>query len=273
MDFHIPIGKKTLVMGIINVTPDSFYGGSRKEQVNEAVRCALEFEEEGADILDIGGESTRPGAQMVDTEQELRRVIPVIEEIRKKSNIPISIDTTKPEVAKKGIEFGAQIINDVSGLTYSRGIEKVAAETGAYLILMHMRGKPSDMQNYTSYSNLVEEVLEELSGSIFKALDAGVRKDKIIIDPGIGFAKTAEQNLILIKNIFRFKKSGYPVMVGISRKSFLGVYTGLEVCDRLIPTVAVNAISIFLGADIIRVHDVKEGVITAKIVDAIKNSS
>jgi len=271
LDFKIPFGKKTLVMGVINVTPDSFYQGSRKQKVDEAVRCALEFEQEGADILDIGGESTRPGAGSVDIEQELGRVIPVIDGIRKKSYIPISIDTTKPEVARKSIQCGAGIINDVSGLTYSRGMEKVASETGAYLILMHMRGKPYDMQNYTCYENLVEEVLEELSGSVTRALEAGVKKEKIIIDPGIGFAKNAEQNLILIKNISRFKKMGYPVMVGLSRKSFLGVYTGLEVRDRLVPTVAVNAISIFLGADIIRVHDVKEGVITAKIVDAIKN--
>jgi len=273
LDFQIPFGNKTLVMGIINITPDSFYGGSRKEQVNEALRCALEFEQEGADILDIGGESTRPGAEMVDTDQEIRRVIPVIEGIRKKSNIPISVDTTKSEVARRSIECGAQIINDISGLTYSRGMEKVASETGVYLILMHMRGKPSNMQDYTFYGNLVEEVHEELSESVFRALKAGVKKEKIIIDPGIGFAKTAEQNLILIKNIPRFKKSGYPVMLGLSRKSFLGFYTGLEVNERLLPTVAVNAISIFLGADIIRVHDVKEGVITAKIVDAIKNSS
>ncbi|MFW6139602.1 MAG: dihydropteroate synthase [Spirochaetota bacterium] len=260
-------------MGIINVTPDSFYQGSRLQLASRAVDRALYFQEAGADIIDVGGESTRPGAQPVSTDQELRRVIPVIDGIRKKTYVTISIDTCKPEVASRAIDSGAQIVNDVSGLKRGNSLGHVAADRGCYMVLMHMRGTPADMQEHAVYQNVCAEVSAELDESINKALEAGIPKRRIIIDPGIGFAKLAEHNLTLIKNIGLFIKKGYPVMIGLSRKSFLAPYSGASPDNRLVSTIAANAVSIFLGADIIRVHDVKEAVETARVVEAIKNAS
>ncbi len=271
MSRGIPFDKKTLVMGVINVTPDSFYSGSRVFSASEAVERALHYEQLGADIIDVGGESTRPGSKGISADEELKRVIPVIEGIRKKSDIIISVDTHKPLVAERAIECGVQIINDISGLRFSNGIEQIVAKSGTYIILMHIRGKPFDMQKRALYYNVVEEVSDELDVSIKKALTAGIKRQRIILDPGIGFAKLAEHNLHLLKGLPYLKRKGYPILIGLSRKSFLGAYTNLEPEQRLIPTVAANAISIFQGADIIRVHDVKEAVETVKIVDAIKN--
>ncbi len=268
----IPFGDKTYIMGVINLSPDSFYAGSRLTGVEEAVNRALGYEEAGADIVDIGGESTRPGSYPISVEEELKRILPVIEGIRKRSNLLISIDTYKTEVARSAIALGIHIINDITGLrsSSSEGLARLIAAAGTYVVLMHMRGMPSDMQSRATYLNVVEEVSQELDTSIDKALSAGIENEKIIIDPGIGFAKEAEHNLHLIKYLPRLKEKGYPVLIGLSRKSFLGVYTGQEPEGRLIPTVAANAISIFQGADIIRVHDVREAVDTARIADAIK---
>jgi len=265
------IGGKTLIMGVINVTPDSFYEGSRVQEKDSAVERGVFFEESGADIIDIGGISTRPGSEEIDIEGELKRVIPVIAEIRKRSKILISVDTFRPEVACQAVSNGADIINDISGLRFSNGLEYIAVKAGVYIILMHIRGKPVDMQKRAVYNNVIREVSIELDVSIEKALKAGIDRSKIILDPGIGFAKSAEHNLILIKYLPLIKKKGYPVLMGLSRKSFLGVYTDLEPEDRLIPTIAANAISIFQGADIIRVHDVKEAKITAQIADAVRD--
>ncbi len=268
---NIVFGKHTLIMGVINVTPDSFYAGSRTQSKNDAIERAFFFEKSGADIIDIGGLSTRPGSSEIDGEEELKRVIPIIEGVRKRSSILISIDTYRPEVAERAVECGADIVNDISGLSYNNGLEFVVAKAGTYIILMHIRGKPLNMQQHAVYDDVIADVSCELDNSIEKALGSGINKSKIIIDPGIGFSKSAEHNLILIKNLPLIKNKGYPILIGLSRKSFLGVYTGLSTEKRLIPTVAANAISIFLGADIIRVHDVEEAKITTRIADAIKN--
>jgi dihydropteroate synthase len=267
----IAFNGKTRIMGVINLSPDSFYTESRITSTEEAVKRALDFEMLGADIVDVGGESTRPGSKSIDINEEMRRVIPVIEGINKRGKIIISVDTYKPEVAKEAITSGAKIVNDISGLSFHNGLEQVVASTKAHIVLMHMRGRPSNMQRHTVYDDVAKEVSYELDRSIQKALDAGIEKDKIILDPGIGFAKEARHNLILIKNLPLLRKKGYPILIGLSRKSFIGAYTGLDAEQRLIPTVAANAISIFLGADIIRVHDVREAAQTVKIVDAIKN--
>lgn len=268
----LTFGDKTLIMGVINVTSDSFYADSRVLNEEKAIERGLFFIESGADIVDIGGMSTRPGSEAIDIEKELKRVIPVVKGIRSRSDVLLSVDTYNPEVAEQAVAQGADIINDISGLSFNNGLEEVVSHKGVYIILMHMRGKPADMQKRAVYNDVINEVLEELDISIEKALGAGIDKEKIILDPGIGFAKLAEHNLTLLRNLPFLKEKGYPVIVGISRKSFLGAFTGLEPEERLIPTVAANAISIFQGVDIIRVHDVKEAVITAQISDAIRNA-
>ena len=268
----LTFGDKTLIMGVINVTSDSFYADSRVLNEEKAIERGLFFIESGADIVDIGGMSTRPGSEAIDIEKELKRVIPVVKGIRSRSDVLLSVDTYNPEVAEQAVAQGADIINDISGLSFNNGLEEVVSHKGVYIILMHMRGKPADMQKRAVYNDVINEVLEELDISIEKALGAGINKEKIILDPGIGFAKLAEHNLTLLRNLPFLKEKGYPVIVGLSRKSFLGAITGLEPEERLIPTVAANAISIFQDVDIIRVHDVKEAVITAQISDAIRNS-
>ncbi|MBN2324427.1 MAG: dihydropteroate synthase [Spirochaetes bacterium] len=259
-------------MGIINVSPDSFFSGSRVYNTKRAVVRALRFEDLGADIIDVGGESTRPGASGIGIDEEKRRVLPVLEGIRKRSNVTLSVDTYKPDVAAEAIERGAAIVNDISGLRFEDGVGEVVSQAGVYIVLMHMRGRPRNMQQYTEYGNLIEDISGELDVSIDRAIEAGISKSRIIIDPGIGFAKTAEQNLQIIKHLELFKKKGYPLLVGLSRKSFLGASTGLKPEDRLVPTIAANAIAILHGADIIRVHDVKEAAETVKIADAVRRS-
>jgi dihydropteroate synthase len=265
-------GTRTLVMGVINVTPDSFYAGSRVEGTAEAVKRALEFVDAGADIVDIGGVSTRPGAAEIPPSEEMERVVPAVEGIRRRSGVPISVDTNRPEIAEAAIERGADIVNDVTGLGSRRGLEAVVRSGGAYIVLMHMRGTPLTMQGLASYADVVAEVSRELDRSIAFALQAGIPEERIIVDPGIGFAKKAEHNLTLIKNLPVFKAKGYPLLVGLSRKSFLGALTGCPPEGRLVPTIAADAIAIFQGADIVRVHDVREAVLTAKVADALKKA-
>ena len=268
----LSFGGGTLIMGVINVTPDSFYRGSRVQQREAAVERALDFEKAGADVIDIGGLSTRPGAEEIDSDEETERVCPVIEEIRKRSDVLISIDTYRSEVAGPAVACGARIVNDISGLRYDERLPDVVRSADVHIVLMHIRGRPANMQSRAKYKDVVAEISDELDFSIRTALEAGINPERIILDPGIGFAKNAEHNLALIKYLPRIKEKGYPVLIGLSRKSFLGVYTGLEPDDRLVPTVAANAISIFQGADIIRVHDVEEAKYTAAIADAIKNA-
>ncbi len=261
--------EKIRIMGILNITPDSFSDGGKFFSVPKAVEKALEMEQVGADLIDIGGESTRPGAQNVSLTQELDRILPVIQEIRKHSEIPISIDTTKPEVARLAIKEGADIINDVDGLNASGEMTEVIKEFGAGLILMHRRGTPETMQTLTQYKDVVEDVFEELDASLQEVRKQGIEMDQIVLDPGIGFAKTAEQNLELIARLARFGAWGRPVLAGPSRKSFIGNLTGKSAADRDWGSAAAVTLSIASGAHIVRVHEVEGMRDVVKVAEAI----
>ncbi len=250
------LGQKPLIMGIVNVTPDSFSDGGRFLDRDKATLHALKLADEGADIIDIGGESSRPGAERVTVEEELSRVMPVIEAISQKIDIPISIDTTKSEVASRALDAGASIVNDISALRFDEKIGSVAAEHGAYLILMHMRGTPETMQQDTKYDDIIGEISAFLKSAAQKAIGMGVSPEKIILDPGIGFGKSVDGNLTILKNLHRFLALGYPLMVGVSRKSFIGKILNLETGERLEGSIAAACYAILNGADIVRVHDV-----------------
>lgn len=270
-DFLFDFTKKTYIMGILNVTPDSFYDGGKYTRVDAAVRRGIELLEEGADIIDIGGESTRPGAEPVSEEEELRRVIPVIEELSKRVKIPISIDTYKSKVAEEAINAGASIINDISGLRFDRRMPEVAAKYGVPVVLMHIKGTPKVMQQSPHYRYLIPEIIEYLRESIVIAKEAGIDEELLIIDPGIGFGKLPEHNLEIIKNLKEFTKLGKPILIGVSRKSFIGkVLNDAPPEERLEGTMAAVAISVLNGANIVRVHDVAAISKVVKIADAIK---
>ena len=266
------LSKKPLVMGVLNVTPDSFSDGGKYFNIRSACSRALEIEREGADILDIGGESTRPGSLPVSLDDELSRIIPVIRRLKNKLKIPISVDTNKYEVANQSIREGACIINDVSGLHGDRRLAGLCAEYSTGIIIMHMKGQPRTMQKRPFYDNLLNNIKDYLKEGITTALSAGIRKESIVIDPGVGFGKTVKHNLSIIKNIDYFKQTGYPLLIGVSRKSFLGRITALDTNERLIPTIAANILAVYYGADIIRVHDVKESIAALKIAHSIKES-
>lgn len=258
-------------MGVLNVTPDSFSDGGLYLNKEKAVDHAFRLAEEGADIIDVGGESTRPGSATVPLDEEIRRTILVIETISKKLNVPVSIDTYKAEVAKRAIDAGASIINDISGLRFDPEMPGTVAEAGVPVILVHIKGKPKDMQQNPVYEALIPEIMDYLRVSIRIAEEAGIAGDKIIIDPGIGFGKTYEHNLEIIKNLEEFTMLGKPVAIGVSRKAFIGKVLGNATpSERLEGTAAAVAISIFNGANIVRVHDVKEMVKVVKIADSIK---
>jgi len=243
-------------MGILNITPDSFSDGGCYLDLKTAGAQALKLVEEGADILDLGAESTRPGALPVTAREELERLLPVLKRIRKEVLVPISIDTVRPEVAKECLEAGADIINDVSGLKRS-GLDmaKVVKKFGAGLVLMHSRGTPETMQTLASYKDVITDVMSELRESIRLATDAGVERERIVVDPGLGFAKTPEQNLEILKKISVFHELGFPILTGPSRKSFVGKVTGREVKDRMFGTAACVAACVREGVQILRVHE------------------
>ncbi|MDF2558226.1 MAG: dihydropteroate synthase [Bacillales bacterium] len=260
--FDFDFEKKTYVMGIMNVTPDSFSDGGRFNQIDQALYHAERLVRDGADILDIGGESTRPGSGFVSQDEELNRVLPIIEQISREMDIPISIDTYKSEVAKQSLRAGAHIINDVWGAKWDPLMAEVAAEYEAPIILMHNRKE-------TGYKDFIQDVITDLLGSIEIAKNAGVHSNKIILDPGIGFAKTFQQNVFLMKNLDNITNLGYPVLLGTSRKSMIGNILDLPVEERLEGTIASNCFGIQMGCRIVRVHDVKEMVRAAKVMDAI----
>jgi dihydropteroate synthase len=247
---------RPLVMGILNVTPDSFSDGNRFFSIDAAIDRALRMEQEGADVIDIGGESTRPKAPVVSVEEELRRVVPVIEAIAGRVSVPISVDTYKAEVARAACAAGAEIINDVSGLRFDSGMAQVCAESDAGVVVMHTRGRPDEMQANTVYQDLLGEVRLYLAESIALAEMAGVKPSRIVVDPGLGFAKSLAGNLELVRRLSEFKTLGHPILVGPSRKSFIGTVTGKASDDRIFGTAAVVAVSIANGASIVRVHDV-----------------
>jgi len=261
---------KTLLMGVLNVTPDSFSDGGRFFDKDKAIARALEMEEEGADIIDVGGESTRPGAKPVNQDEELDRVVPVIRSIRKVSGITISVDTRNAVVAEAAIKAGAGIINDVSGLHNDRNMAGVAAKYGCRLVVMHMKGEPENMQDDPRYTDIIAEISASLKGSVDIAAKAGVLKENIIIDPGIGFGKTVEHNLEILRRLGEFLTLGFPICVGTSRKSFLGYILGADDAkDRLIGTIATCVIAVMNGAGILRVHDVKEVREAIAITDSV----
>jgi dihydropteroate synthase len=272
-NYSLDFAAKTAVMGILNVTPDSFSDGNRYFDPLKAVEHALKMVEDGADIIDVGGESTRPGSEAVAPDEELRRVVPVIEAIAKRVAVPISIDTYKASVASAALNAGASIINDISGLKFDSDMAGVAAESGAYVIVMHIKGTPRDMQKDPVYSDLIEEVLDYLKESVRMAEAAGVERSRIIIDPGIGFGKTVDHNLQILKNLSDFRGLGLPILVGASRKTFIGkILDGAGTSERLEGTAAAVAIAVMNGADIVRVHDVKEMAKVVKVADAIKRA-
>ncbi len=249
---------RPLLMGILNLTPDSFSDGGQFQNLEKALQHACQMAEEGADLLDIGGESTRPGAEPVAVEKELNRIRPLLKRLRKRVEIPISIDTTKPEVARICLEEGGDIINDVSGLKDSGPqMANAVRDFDAGLILMHRRGNSQTMQTLTHYQDVVKEVLEELRASMQLALEAGIQEDQLVIDPGLGFAKTAEQNLEILKRLEKFHSLGRPILLGPSRKSFVGKITGRDIGEREFGTAAVVALAVMKGAQIFRIHDVK----------------
>lgn len=272
-NFEFDFLKKTYIMGIVNVTPDSFFDGGRYFDVQKAVDHALRLVDEGADILDIGGESTRPGAEPVSIDEELRRVIPVIEVISKRISIPISIDTYKARVAEETIKAGATIINDISGLRFDPEMPEVASKYKVPVVITHIKGTPKDMQKNPHYEALIPEIIEYLRNSIVIAKKAGIDENMIIIDPGIGFGKLPEHNLTIIKNLKEFSKLGKPLLVGVSRKSFIGKVLNEDSPEkRLEGTASAVAISVINGANIVRVHDVGFMRKVVRMADAIKFS-
>ncbi len=262
--YYFKIGKKIYrcreriyLMGILNITPDSFYDGGRYINIHDAVKQALKFQEEGADFIDIGGESTRPGAQRVPVKEEIKRVIPVIKKLIKKVKIPISIDTYKSEVAEAAIAEGASIVNDISGLKFDKKMAKVIAKNNATVVLMHIKGKPANMQKNPRYKNLIQEIIDYLQESINIALDAGIPFENIIIDPGIGFGKTLEHNYIILNKLQELKILNRPILIGLSRKSLIGKILNNNPEERLNGTVILNTVAVLNSANILRVHDIK----------------
>jgi len=264
------LGKQTLLMGILNITPDSFYDGGQYFGKESAIDHGIRMAEEGADILDIGGESTRPGSKPLPLEEELRRVIPVIEVLAKKLDVPVSIDTYKSAVAEMAIDAGAQIINDISGLHFDPDLGKVASKKDVPLILMHIRGTPETMQKDVHYNSLFSEILRYLKESIQRAEYAGVDPQQIVIDPGIGFGKTVEDNLLIIKNLSEFRILGKPILLGTSRKNFIGKILNAEANERLEGTLSTIAIGVLNGAHIVRCHDVLQAKKAITVADAIR---
>jgi len=262
-----------LVMGILNVTPDSFSDGGEFFDSDKAVEHGLKMAADGAAIIDIGGESTRPGSDSVSADEQIQRVTPVIEALCEKTDVPVSIDTYKFEVAKAALEAGAGIINDITALSDER-VGELAAEQHVPVVLMHMQGTPATMQIEPRYDDVVGEVLEFLLGRAKRAEQFGIPKDMIFIDPGIGFGKTAEHNLLLLRNIDKFVASGYRVLVGTSRKRFIGKITGKEKpAERIFGTAATVALCAAAGVSIVRVHDVAEMVDVVKVADKLKIQS
>jgi dihydropteroate synthase len=273
----VPLGSgtwdwsRTCVFGVVNVTPDSFYDGGRHAEPGAAIDHGVRLAEAGADVLDVGGESTRPGAQPVPPQQELERVLPVVEGLAQRTPVPISVDTYKAEVARQAVAAGATLINDISGMTLDPEMPAAAAQTGATLVLGHLRGPPAEMQDNIRFLDVVLEVSDELRARVARALSAGVEPQRIWIDPGIGFGKTAGQSLALLRGTGRVREQvGYPILVGPSRKSFIGQVTGQPAAERLMGTASAVAAVVMAGADAVRIHDVAELLPAVQVADAIR---
>lgn len=270
-DTTFSLGPMPLLMGILNVTPDSFSDGGRFLDHGKAVERALEMLDQGADIIDVGGESTRPGASPVDAKEECARIIPVIRELVSRMKAVVSVDTMKAAVARQALEAGARIINDVSALTFDPGMAQTAAESGAGVILMHMKGSPRTMQADPRYDDVVSEVREYLAARADDLTGKGLSRNRLAVDPGIGFGKTVDHNLRLIAEIEKIKSLGMPVAVGLSRKSFLGKLTGKNVEDRLAASISGVVFCVLKGVHVLRVHDVGESRDAARVAYALKS--
>ncbi|MDQ3322492.1 MAG: dihydropteroate synthase [Acidobacteriota bacterium] len=272
----IEFREKTRFMAILNVTPDSFSDGGRFFSVDDALRQAEKLIDEGADIIDIGGESTRPNSESVSSEEEIRRVAPVVEAIAKRFDIPVSIDTSKSEVAESAVNSGAEIINDISGLRFDEKTAQVAARTNAGLILMHSRGDFAAMHKQTPVENIFSEVSRVFRQIVEKAEGFGVRRENIALDIGIGFSKTFDDNLELLAKLDKFagEFAGFPLLIGVSRKSFIGkILNGIPANERINGSLAAAAVAVWNGANIVRVHDVRATVEAIRVVEAIKSKS
>ncbi len=272
------VAERIKIMGILNVTPDSFSDGGKYFDLRKAVNRGEEIADQGADIIDIGGESTRPGAEKVPLEEELKRVIPVISELAKKIKIPISIDTYKSEVAKRALAAGAKMVNDISGLSFDPEMANIVRKNKVPVVMMHIKGKPRNMQEHPQYRDVVDEIYNFFVERVNFALDSGIKKENIFLDPGIGFGKTAEHNLNILRRISEFHSLGYPLVLGTSRKSFIGkiLETGVDpvkkiygVEERLEGSLATCVWAIIQGIRILRVHDVKETKRAVKITETI----
>jgi len=263
-------GKQTYLMGVLNITPDSFSDGGDYNNLEAAFQRAAALVEAGADILDVGGQSTRPGAKQISPEAELERVIPIIKRIRKHLNVPISVDTTRAEIAQQAVQAGADLVNDISGGTFDAAMLTKVAELEVPIILMHIRGTPETMQQLTDYEDLVGDIIAVLRERIAAAEKAGIARSRLLIDPGIGFGKTAEQNLELLRQLDQFQSLGVPILVGTSRKSFIGkILKQDDPKQRVWGTASTCCAAIAQGADLLRVHDLPEMWEVSRVADAI----
>lgn len=275
---RLALGRRPLVMGILNATPDSFFPASRVDGEQGILDAALRMAADGADLLDLGGESSRPGSAYVDAAEEVRRIAPALRAIRRRSSIPISIDTRKAEVARAALDEGADIVNDISALRDDPQLGRLAADRGCPVILMHMRGTPLTMQREPHYADTISEIIAELRERIAAAKSFGVEDKAILLDPGIGFGKRTVDNLLILRGIEDFCRLGFPVVVGASRKGFIGKISGgqegpLPVEERLSGSLAAAACAAIRGADILRVHDVRETVQLVRVLSAIETAS
>jgi dihydropteroate synthase len=270
-DRVLTLGARTIVMGILNVTPDSFSDGGRCLDLASARARAIQMAEEGADIIDIGGESSRPGSAPVSVEEEIRRVVPVVEALRGATDCILSVDTRKAEVAERALEKGAHVINDISAMTHDERMPDIAKQSKAGVILMHMKGEPATMQQNPRYDDVVEEVAQWLEARLRDLSSRGIDPSSMALDPGIGFGKTMDHNMMLLRGLARLGRTGRAIVVGVSRKRFLGAITGREVGDRAAASLGAAAYAIMRGAHIIRVHDVKESCDVARVVDMLKS--
>ena len=269
-NYAFDLSQRTHIMGILNVTPDSFSDGGQFFDTQRAIEHGLAMARDGADIIDIGGESTRPYSEAVSTGEEMDRVIPVIQALAREIKIPISIDTLKAEVAQEALRLGASMINDVSALRRDSELISVAAKAGVPVILMHMKGTPEDMQRDPNYEDLIPEIYGFLEEAINRAVHGGIQKERVIVDPGIGFGKTFDHNLQIIRELGRFLPLGQPILLGSSRKAFIGHILKNKAHERDVGSMATIAAGILNGAHIVRVHNIRMAVETATIIDAIK---
>ncbi|MBU4426667.1 MAG: dihydropteroate synthase [Proteobacteria bacterium] len=270
LDHVLDLDLKTRVMGTLNVTPDSFSDGGQYLESNTAIERGITMAREGADIIDVGGESTRPYSRKITVSEELDRVVPVIEGLKKELAIPISIDTCKGEVAQGALKAGASMINDISALRFDPDMASIVAEAGVPVILMHMKGMPENMQKNPTYGDLIPEIFDFLEDAIERSVSAGIKRDLIIVDPGIGFGKTFDHNLKIIKELSRFEALERPVLLGTSNKAFIGHILGKEVYERDTGTMATIAYGVINGAHIVRVHNVRKAVETVRMIEAIR---